>query len=401
MSEKKKSIYAITVVVLIFLVSFIGSYPQYQLSPIAYQIIPELGLSNAQFSAVFSAPMIPGILFSLIAGILSDKFGVKRCMGIAAVISLLGVTLRIFWGTSSFAGLFACMFLLGIVATFNNANFGKIMGSWFPAEKVGMMVGIVSAGSTCAMAIAMSTTALMPGVKFAYTVAAVISAVVTVLFLLFMKENMDKTVDKQMAEAQISLGDCVKVGLKNKYVWVVGLGLGLIFIPSICLSSFLPTALTTVRGIDAAVAGSVSSAIMFGNLCGGFIGPVIAAKVGKMKPVLFGFAVISALGTAFGWLAPIGIPMIAVLFITGFSCSTCVSLLLAAPVLLPGIGPVYAGTAGGLCATMELILGVIVSSYIIAPAIGDNYHLLYAVAGILGGIGALLLTRLPELYGKK
>lgn len=399
MKQNKKTVSI--VVALIFLVSFVGSYPQYQLSPIAYKIIPELQLSNAQFSAVFSAPMIPGILLSLAAGILSDKFGVKRCIGIAGVISLVGVTLRIFWGTSSFTGLFVCMLLSGIVASFNNANFGKIMGSWFPPEKVGMMVGIVSAGSTCAMALAMSTTALLPSVKSAYTLAAVISAVITVLFLVFMKEKTDEIPSGEKKEEKISLADCVKVGLKNKFVWIVGLGLGLIFIPSICLSSFLPTALSEVRGIDAAAAGSVSSVIMFGNLFGGFLGPVIAAKVGKMKPVLIGFAVISAAGTAFGWLAPTGIPMILVLFLTGFACSTCVSLLLAAPVLLPGIGPVYAGTAGGLCATMELLIGVIVSSYIIAPAIGANYQLLYVTAGILGGVGALLLTRLPELYGRQ
>lgn len=292
------------------------------------------------------------------------------------------------------------MFLSGIIASFNNANFGKIMGSWFAPEKVGMMVGIVSSGSTCAMALAMSTTALMPSIKYAYTAAAVISAIVTVLFLFFMKEKSDRKTTNEKKKEQISLGDCVKEGLKNKFVWIVGLGLGLIFIPSICLSSFLPTALSEVRGIDATAAGSVSSAIMFGNLCGGFLGPVIAAKVGKMKPVLIGFALLSAAGTAFGWLAPTGIPMIVILFLTGFACSTSVSLLIAAPVLLPGIGPVYAGTAGGLCATMELLLGVVVSSYIIAPAIGNNYHLLYSIAGVLGGSGALLLTRLPELYDR-
>lgn len=397
-TKKKQSHYGYLVTALIFLVSVVGSYPQYQLSPLAYRIMPELNLSLTQFSSVFSSPMIPGILLSLIAGILSDKFGVKRCITLAGIVSLIGVVLRIFVGTTSYTGLFICMILTGVVASFCNANMGKVIGSWFPPTRVGIMVGIASAGSTCAMAVAMSTTALMPSTTFAYTAAAVLSAVVLVLFVLFMKEKAPEQVEAQEAPAQISIGECVKAGLKNRYVWIVGIGMGFVFIPSMCLSSFLPTALSAERGIDAAVAGTFTSAIMFGNLCGGFIGPVIAAKVGKMKPVLFVCALISAAGTAFGWLAPTGAPMIVCLFVTGFACSTCIALLLSAPVLLPGVGPAYAGTAGGLAATMQLLLGVIVPSYIIAPVIGANYQVLYLTAGVLGVIGALVLMGLPELY---
>lgn len=403
--KKNSSNYGYMIAAIIFLISAVGSYPQYQLSPLAYLIMPELELSLAQFSAVFSSPMIPGILLSLIAGILSDKYGVKRCMGIAGIISLTGVILRIFLGTTSYTGLLICMILSGVIATFNNANFGKIIGSWFPLERVGIMVGIASTGSTFAMAAAMSTTALMPSIKFAYMVAAVFSAVVMILFFVFMKEKAPEQGIKQGMEQivveQVSIGECIKAGLRNKFVWVIGIGMGLVFIPSICLSSFLPTALAAERGIDAAVAGTVTSAIMLGNLCGGFIGPVIAAKAGKMKPVLFIFALISAAGTAFGWLAPTGAPMIIILFITGFACSTCIALLISAPVLLPGVVPVYAGTAGGLAATMELLLGVIIPSYVIAPAIGANYQMLYLVAGGLGAAGALVLMGLPELYKQK
>ena len=165
--KKNSSNYGYMIAAIIFLISAVGSYPQYQLSPLAYLIMPELELSLAQFSAVFSSPMIPGILLSLIAGILSDKYGVKRCMGIAGIISLTGVILRIFLGTTSYTGLLICMILSGVIATFNNANFGKIIGSWFPLERVGIMVGIASTGSTFAMAAAMSTTALMPSIKFA------------------------------------------------------------------------------------------------------------------------------------------------------------------------------------------------------------------------------------------
>ena len=73
--KKNSSNYGYMIAAIIFLISAVGSYPQYQLSPLAYLIMPELELSLAQFSAVFSSPMIPGILLSLIAGILKTLYG--------------------------------------------------------------------------------------------------------------------------------------------------------------------------------------------------------------------------------------------------------------------------------------------------------------------------------------
>lgn len=79
-----------------------GNYPQYQMSPLAYKIIPALGLTNSQFSTIFSAAMIPGILFSIMAGMLCDRFGAKRLITVGLVIGSAG-------------GLIATLQLLGAV----------------------------------------------------------------------------------------------------------------------------------------------------------------------------------------------------------------------------------------------------------------------------------------------
>ena len=44
------------------------NYAQYQLSPLATSLMGELSISASQFSSLFTAPMIPAILLSLVAG---------------------------------------------------------------------------------------------------------------------------------------------------------------------------------------------------------------------------------------------------------------------------------------------------------------------------------------------
>lgn len=390
--------YAYIIVALAFLVNFIANYPQYQLSPLAVPVMATYNIDIARFSMLFSSAMIPGILLGLPSGLLCDKFGAKACIGIVGIISFLAIVARVF--TATFPALLICMLVSGFVASFLNSNLAKIMGSWFSPEKIGVMVGIGVAGSTASMAVAMGTTAMLPGIKAAFIVAAVINAVVLALWFLFMKNKPKNSGAEALQIPRVSMKECLSKLVKIRHIWVAGLAIGFILSASMCLSTFLPTALQSSRGLSATAAGAVSSAIMFGNLAGAVLGPVICAKVGRMKPFLFVSCVLAGLGAAFAWLAPTGIVMISALFLTGFIASGAISQLLSIPVMLKEVGPVYAGTAGGLVGTIQLIIGVGVPSYILAPVIGGNFTLLYVVAGILVGISALLVLTLPELLGK-
>lgn len=391
--------YAFVIVALAFLVNFIANYPQYQLSPLSHLVMPALNIDIAQFSSLFSSAMIPGILLGLIAGLLCDKYGTKACVGVAGLISLAGVIARIF--ATSFTAMFVCMLLSGVVATFLNANIAKIVGSWFPPEKISVMVGIAVAGATASMAVAMGTSALFPSLRAAYIAAAILSAVVLLLWFLFMK---NKPSDAKAGEAaqmpRVSLKECLLTLVRIRHIWIVGLALGFVLAASMCLSTFLPQALQSVRGIDAKVAGAMSSAIMFGNLFGAVLGPAICAKIGRMKPFLFVSCILAGIGAAFAWQAPVGFALIAALFLTGFIASGVISLLISVPVMLKGVGPIFAGTAGGLVGTIQLICGVVIPSYIIAPAVGDNFTVLYLIAGGLALVAALLVLTIPELFGK-
>ena len=92
----QKNYYKWVILAIIWIGIFSPNYTQYQLSPIAGSLMQSMNLSPAQFSSVFSAPMIPGLLFALITGSLFDRFGARKLCSIYMAIAAVGTVLRVF-----------------------------------------------------------------------------------------------------------------------------------------------------------------------------------------------------------------------------------------------------------------------------------------------------------------
>lgn len=385
------------------LMLFVPNYAQYQLSPLAHLIMPTYDLDAAQFSMLFSAAMVAGIVFSLIAGILCDRFGVKRVVGIVSIVSVGALIVRIY--APNFAILFVCMVLAGLIATFVNANTAKIMGSWFPPEFVGVTVGIAMAGSTLAMVVGIGTSALFPSVQAVFIFTAIVAVVTLIAWWVFFKDGPNSTLgasgenDGTATAAQPPLSECLKVALKSRNVWIVGVILGLNMASTMCILTFMPQVLQSTRGFDPTAAGALSSVITCGNLVGAIVVPIIGTRIGRFKPVAIVVATVSAFCTAFAWQMPEGPAMLVCFFLTGFTLSGIMTTLISVVVLLPEIGPVYAGTAGGVAATLQLFGAVVIPSYILTPILGTNYPVLYGIAGAMCLVVAACVFVLPEVFG--
>ena len=193
------------------------------------------------------------------------------------------------------------------------------------------------------------------------------------------------------------LGECLRVVLKSRNIWILGIALGLCMAGVMCVATFLPHALQNVRSFDPEHAGAVASIYTVGSLVGSLAIPVVNARVGRLKPVVIVLALVAAAGVAFGWQLPEGILMNAVLFVTGICLGGILVSLMSVPVLLPEIGPVYAGTGGGVAATLQLMGAVVIPSYIMTPIIGGNYTVFYFIAGALCVGIAVCVFLLPEV----
>lgn len=362
--------------IIVFVASFLAlsaSYAQYQLSPIAMAFMEQYGFTTAQYSSIFSAPLISNIFLCLIAGMIIDKYGIKKVVMIGVVLSAVGICGRMF--VEGYSALWICMVLSGMSVMFLNSCSSKLFGSFFSPAKVGIAMGVFCATTQLTMTVVVASTAMLPSVRTAFVIASAISVVAVILWGALMKEPR---VSKEQQKQQVSMGKCLKVVCKSWRLWIISVILICLMAANVGVNSFLPTALTE-RGVDTISAGVYSSALTFGNVFGSLLSPAIAA-----------------LGTAFAWMMPVGVVMVIAFFATGFSMGSLMPLTLPLPLRLPEIGPTYAATAGGMVTTLEMLAASFLPSQVFIPLSGGNMKLFFIMNGILFAIAFLAVAILPN-----
>ena len=220
MTQKKKTTAAL-ITALVFAGLFLGNYGQFQLAAVPSLIYENYGLNDIQFSTVMTSPMVPAIFFSIVLGVLSDRFGIKKMGTICIVLGVVGYVLR--WAFDGYAMLYAGMFLTGFLATVFNTNVSKIAASLYPPEKVGSIIGIFMAGSTGAMAFAYATTAMFPTLDAAFLFPVFAAALHLVLWVLCVRQkDLGETARPGEMEKGALMEALVAVGFEMSYVglWV-------------------------------------------------------------------------------------------------------------------------------------------------------------------------------------
>lgn len=360
----------------------IPSYAQFQISPLGGQIIRQYDLELSQLSLLFSAPMIPAIFLSLAGGLLLDRFGPKRVIGVGLIVTAIGCVWRVF--CASYAPLFTATMLTGLSACFINAGGGKILGGLFPAKDVSSRMGILMAASTAAMTMANFTSAWFPSIRSAFAMSAVFAVSGTGLWFLLVKNPEKQTADS--ADVGPDMRTCLKIAVKNGNVWLIAFALFFLMAANVVVGSFLPMALAS-RGVNPAVSGAMAACYTIGNLLGCILAPLSIRKLKSRKKVLILFSILAGTGVAFAWLNFEILLLAAALMLTGIFLGGMIPALMALPVQLPEIGPIYAGTAGGVIGTVQLLGAVLVPSYVLAPIAGGSFHMIF----LLGG-GCVLLA---------
>ena len=112
--------------------------------PMEHLLTEELLLTHAQTSLLYAAPNLMIIALAIPAGIVADKVGVKKTVGLGVSILAVGAMLR---GIASDAtSLLGLTFVYGVGLGWLFPNLPKLVGTWLPREKVGAGTGIYSMG---------------------------------------------------------------------------------------------------------------------------------------------------------------------------------------------------------------------------------------------------------------
>lgn len=386
--------YRWVILAICMLAGFIGSYAQFQLPPLAYKLIPSLGLTPSQFSALMAGPMTGSLFVCLLAGTLADRYGAKNVVTAGLALSVIGCTFR--YAATSFWPFLLLTVLAGLASGLLVSILAKLLGAWFPPHQMGKAMGLYMVSPMMAGFLATATTALFPSMASAFIFSGIFCLVIFVLWLIFARNKPEGAPDLPVLPITRYLGKAAR----SRGIWLAGLCSFFVMGAMMTFSSFLPNVLQNLHGISAARAAFYGSLATFGGAFGSFLGPVICRRMGVMKPYLVIFSLLGAAGTYWSWQVPLGPAIFVALFVAGFLQSSILPLMLSLPMLLREIGPAYAGSAGGIVTTLQVLGAVLVPTFIITPLAGLNAEFLFGLAAVCFALIIIPALFLPEVGAK-
>ena len=390
MTDSRPSSYRHVIVLVMAVGSFLGNFVIFQMAGLAPQVSGAAGLDQAQFGLVIGISILTAAILGMPLGALGDRIGVKPVVAMAIFATLIGCAGR-YAAAPSFGSYLFWMFLIGGANAALNANFIKILGVWLPPSGIGVGVGLYLTGIGLGQTVSIAAGPRFASMESAFLFAIILSAAVLVLWLALLKTppNLPKA-------DPIPMSATLKYVIGKRDVWIGGIGIFFLLGTYVAATSFAGTFLATVKSVEPKTANLLASIISFCMLLGALMSDRLAKLSGSSKI----FLLLSGLAAAAGALAALWLPCGPVtalaLAVMGFGVGTYCSYILSLPMLLDYIGPVYAGSAGGLISTLQS-LGGFSLPYLFPVLAGEDLGRLMvwlAVGFVLMGVVSL---GLPEL----
>jgi cyanate permease len=318
------------------------------LPPLVTQIASDLGLLGTQLGIILGIGTLMVVPLAVPVGLLFDRINIKRATFTGLLFIALSAFLRTF--AINFETMIVFVALFGIGNTLIIVGIAKIIALWFDGNERATATGIYVTGFAIGSGtVLIITNALIVPLlgtwQNAFLFYGLLGFLFAGLWLLLCKELTRTQVQEPLLGA---LRESTSTLVKEKYIWLIG---GIAFLLSIAnfgFNGWLPTLLET-KGMTPAVAGIMASIPLWIGIFGSITIPRIG-KTGSRRILLFILFLIQGIWIYFVIWA-LGLPLIAVLILYGFSYAGVWPLLLVILMDFPTIGAKYMGTATGLLTT--------------------------------------------------
>lgn len=392
---------------LIMLGSIINYLTRSSLAVAAPTMLPELGITERQYSWILSTFQI-AIMFQPVTGYVLDTIGLKRGYALFAISwSFISMAHALANSWQALAGLRA---LLGFAEGSSNPAGMKATSEWFPARERGLAGGVFNIGASMGSMLAPPLVAwaiLYHSWKFAFVVTGAIGLVWAALWLAFYNppdkhpglsdEEREYIASGQEAHLR---GDgtrpSMKRIIKQRNFWGIALPRFLADPTWGTLTFWIPLYLTTVRHFDlkqiALFAWLPFLAADFGSMFGGFIVLRLQKRgVNLINARRIAFTVGAFLMLGMGFVGFVDSPYVAIALISlgGFAHQTLsVTVITMASDLFKRN---EVATAAGMAGTFGNA-GVLLSSLAIGGLVATiGYTPFFILLPVLDLIGAAIL----------
>jgi len=240
---------------------------------LSYSLVPQFGVTYAQFGLLISCYLLPGIVVAYPGGTLGKRFGDKQ-------IAILGLTLMVVGGlvdgtTMNYAAFFGGRSIAGIGAVLLNVLLLKMATDWFLGREIGTALALLATSWPVGIGIALIVLpwiAITYSVPSAFLITAVAAAVVLVLVAAIYRPPENVVVPEGGSSFRLSWSEKGLVSLAGA-VWA------LFNVGCIIVLSFTPS-LLSAQGISARDAGIATSFASWMLVSTMVLGGVLLDRIG-------------------------------------------------------------------------------------------------------------------------
>lgn len=265
-----------------------------KVSPIAPILMKNFNIGETQIGMLISVFSITGILLALPGGGIINKFGPWKCI-LAALIALMTGSL-IGSYSDTYSMLLFSRIVEGVGMTLIAIAGPSIIGTTVSSKRRGVAMGLFSGYMGIGQVITYNLAPRLvningwKGVWWFSTVYIIVFTCIWILLMLKIKaftQKVDK-VTKTKAEAYINPTSPV---LKNRNLWFLALSICFYIISYVSIQMFLPSYLSSQRGIEMAKASSLVSICCFVGVIFSMVAGLVSDKLGSRR-VLGGMSLI-------------------------------------------------------------------------------------------------------------
>lgn len=314
------------------------------ISPLITPIVEELHMSYSQMGLVLGSWQLTYIAVAAIAGVVIDRWGIRKSLFFGAIMIALSAGLRYF--TKGFETFLPIVALFGIGGPMISIGCPKTIALWFRGKDRGTAVGIYMTGPWIggAFVLAATNTVFMPLTGYNWRLTFALYGALTLgvaLLWWFLAREMGPMEEAEGFEIRMLFMRLLKV--RNVRIVLISGLLSFCIIHG--LTNWLPKILET-RGLSPTLAGLASSTPLLASI------PALLILPRAVPPHLRGrvIALIALLTGAAAWVLvnSSGFLMYVGLVIFGASGCSVVPLLTLILMETPEVGSRYMGSAGGI-----------------------------------------------------
>ena len=271
--------------------------------PVLSLIMAELKISHAQGGLLMSLFALPGIIVSIPAGMLADRYGQR-------VICLVSFSLAIAGTAIVATGNSLPILILGRLVTGVGAMTlmvlgPQLLGQWFRGREMGIAMGVFNAGFPLGTILSLNFLA-MAGESLGWRASIWFSAGIPIVALVLFALLFTLAPRRIQRAPPRTEGFFRGIRLAGIPIWIVGAAMMLFNATIISLFTFTPDFLQTT-GYSVASAGFVTSAVMWTAVV---VSPIIGYVIDKIDRKLAIIAIggialavlVLLVPTATGWI---------------------------------------------------------------------------------------------------